>query len=538
MPLAVLVADPLVVGHRIVGQMGQVVLRRADILLDLADLVVGLLGIVARNADKLQLGELLHILKRYFTPQLFLEGFQPFIDSRIGLLTGLATLDQLVELVLDEDAFERGGMPCLLQLPEADLQLAAQQVFRMFGRAAEDLLHAEEVRLVLPDDACVRRDRHLAVREGIERIDGLVRRFVGGHLDHDLHLVGRIVVHLADLDLSLVVGLDDRLLDRLGGRRIGDLRDGEGPLVDLRDLRTHLDRTAPQTVVVAAYVGHAARREVGVKLEITSLEVRDGRVDQLVEVVRQDLRCEAHGNTVRALRQQQRELDRQRNGFFIAAVVGAHPLGGLAVENHLKGEFRETRLDITTRGGIVAREDIAPVALAVDQQVLLTQLHESVLDRRIAVRVVLHRLADDTRHLVVAAVVHTPHGVQNTPLHGFQTILHVRNGPFQNNVRGVIQEPVAVHARKLADPFVLRDPVVLARPGRRDGCRRSGIAPGSGLRGGRIGRSGGIPGRQVLRIFILVCHSQLIFKSCSTRSSSMRRLSMMKPWRSKVFLPM
>ncbi len=42
----------------------------------------------------------------------------------------------------------------------------------------------------------------------------------------------------------------------------------------------------------------------------------------------------------------------------------------LLVEDHVEANFEKTRLDITARGGLVAREDIAPVALTVDQQVL------------------------------------------------------------------------------------------------------------------------------------------------------------------------
>ena len=107
----------------------------------------------------------------------------------------------------------------------------------MLGRAAQDLRNPEEVRLLVPDDARVRGDRHLAVGEGVERVDGLVRRLVGRDLNDDFDLVGRIVVDLSDLDLALVVGLNDRILDRLGGRGIGNLGDGKRPFVDLRNLR-------------------------------------------------------------------------------------------------------------------------------------------------------------------------------------------------------------------------------------------------------------------------------------------------------------
>ena len=240
------------------------------------------------------------------------------------------------------------------------------------------------------------------------------------------------------------------MIDSLIDSVVGDFGDGERAFVDLRDPRAHLHRAAAQSVVVAAHVGQAARRKVGIELEIASLEMGDRRGYQLIEVVRQDLRRQAHGDAVRALRQQQRELDGQRHRLLLAAVVGEHPLGGLAVEDHVEGELRQPRLDVSARGGLVAREDVAPVALAVDQQLLLSELHECILDRGVAVRVVLHGLTHDVGHLVVAAVVDDLHGVEDAPLHGLQAVLDVRHGALQDHVGGVIQKPVLVHARELA----------------------------------------------------------------------------------------
>ncbi len=208
----------------------------------------------------------------------------------------------------------------------------------------------------------------------------------------------------------------------------------------------------------------------------------DGGIDELDEVVGQDLRGQTHGDAVGTLRQQQRELDRKGHGLLVAAVVGAHPLGGLAVEHHVEGELRQPRLDVSARSRLVAREDVAPVALAVDQQVLLPELHQRVLDRGVAVGMVLHGLAHDVGHLVVAAVVDRLHGVEDAPLHGLQAILDMGHGALQDHVGGVIQKPVLVHARELAHaPLVLRQAVVLARPG-----------PGGGRRGGRFGLFSGV----------------------------------------------
>ena len=214
----------------------------------------------------------------------------------------------------------------------------------------------------------------------------------------------------------------------------------------------------------------------------------DAGVDKLVEVVRQNLRRETDGDAVRPLGQQQRELDGQRHRLLVAAVVGTHPLGGLLVENHVEGELRQTRLDVTACGGLVTREDVAPVALAVYQQLFLPQLHESVLDGSVAVGMVLHGLPDDVGHLVVAAVVDGLHGVENTPLHGLQTVLDMGHGAFEDDIRCVIEEPVLVHACELAHPaLLLRQTVVLAAPGR--GGRRFGIV--------RIGCAGGCFGSPV-----------------------------------------
>lgn len=141
----------------------------------------------------------------------------------------------------------------------------------------------------------------------------LVARLVGRDLNDDLDPVGRIVIDLLDLDLALVVGLDDRILDRLGGRGIGNFGDGQRTFVDLRNLGADLHSTAAKTVVVTAHVGHAARRKVGVKLEFAALKMGDAGVDKLHEVVGQDFRRQTYGDAVRALRQQQRELDRQRD---------------------------------------------------------------------------------------------------------------------------------------------------------------------------------------------------------------------------------
>ena len=99
-----------------------------------------------------------------------------------------------------------------------------------------------------------------------------------------------------------------------------------------------------------------------------------------MEVMRQNLRCQTYGDTLGTLCKQQWELDWQGHRLLVTTVVRAHPLGGLLVKHHIQSELRQTSLNITTCRCLVTREDITPVTLTINQQILLTQLHQRILD--------------------------------------------------------------------------------------------------------------------------------------------------------------
>ena len=61
----------------------------------------------------------------------------------------------------------------------------------------------------------------------------------------------------------------------------------------------------------------------------------------------------------------------------------------------------------------------------------------------------LHGVAHDVGHLVVSPVVHALHRVQYSALHGFQSVLDMRHGTFENHIRGVVQKPVLIHAAQM-----------------------------------------------------------------------------------------
>ena len=179
------------------------------------------------------------------------------------------------------------------------------------------------------------------------------------------------------------------------------------------------------------------------------MQVFYGRIAKFIEVMRQYFGRKPHGNTFHTLCQQQGEFDGQRHRFLVSSVVRQFPFGCFGVEHHIECKFGKACFDVTGGGCAVSCKNIPPVSLAVDEQILLAELHQCVTDAGITVRVKLHGVSHDVCHLVIASVFHTPHGVQDTPLHGFQSVHDVGYGTFQDYVRGIIQEPVLIHAAQL-----------------------------------------------------------------------------------------
>ena len=111
-----------------------------------------------------------------------------------------------------------------------------------------------------------------------------------------------------------------------------------------------------------------------------------------------------------AVDEQVREPARQDHRLLSAAVVVGREVDGVLVDvaHHLHGERRHARLGVAHRGRrVVARRP--EVALALHQRVAqrprLRQAHEGVVDRAVAVRVVVaHHVADDAGALGEAAV--------------------------------------------------------------------------------------------------------------------------------------
>ena len=156
-------------------------------------------------------------------------------------------------------------MPFGLDFFQAYRKLSAHQLLGALGVVAQDVVHSQELRLLVLDHTGVGGQAYLAVGAGVESIDGLVRRRrrVVVELDDYLGVLGRVVVYLAYLDLALVVGLQYGVDEVSGGGPVGNLGDDKGILVDFLDIGADPYPASAQTPVVGRCVGVAAGGEVG-----------------------------------------------------------------------------------------------------------------------------------------------------------------------------------------------------------------------------------------------------------------------------------
>ena len=249
-----------------------------------------------------------------------------------------------------------------------------------------------------------------------------------------LHLGCRVVINLPGLDLAFFDGLEYGVDECGRGLAEWYLAYDECLVVEFFYLCPDLQRASPLSVVILAHVDASSRGEVGIELEWHVVQIGNGCVAQLAEVMRQYFRRQTHGYAFHSLCQQQRELHWQRDGLLVSPVVAHLPFGGLWIEHGVECKLRQSRLYISGCGGTVACEYVSPVTLGVHQQVLLSQLHQGVADGGITVGVKLHSVSHYVCHLVVSSVVHPLHRVEDTPLHGFQSVLDMWHGTLKDDV--------------------------------------------------------------------------------------------------------
>ncbi len=150
--------------------------------------------------------------------------------------------------------------------------------------------------------------------------------------------------------------------------------------------------------------------------------------------MRQDFRRKPHRYTFHPLEKQQGELYRQGHRLLFTPVVGWHPVSDFGIIKGIKGERRQPCLDISSGSGVITRQDVAPVTLRLYQQLLLPQLHQCILYRGIAMRVILHGVAYYIGNLVETPVIKRFHRMKYAALHRLQAIVDMWHGTLQDNI--------------------------------------------------------------------------------------------------------
>ena len=377
--------------------------------------------------------------RKPFVPEFFKSGADGFKHE----FPGLAGFDLLVNLFLDKDLRERPAEDPVDAFCGGQLEFPGQVLHEFFGVAAEDIAGAHADGAVVADDHVGAGDAHLAVRVGVEGVDGLLRAVAALEGEFDVDLVVRgVVVERGYLDAGLVDGALDGVHQPggIGGRM--DLLDHDA--VFFRGDAGPQDDLA-QAVLVLGDVHDAALGEVGVDLERFALQDGDLRLQKFVEVVREDHGAGADGEAVGAHEQQGRDFRGEADRLFVAAVVGIDQRGDVVVEEHFAAEFGKTAFDVSRGGGGSSKDDVAERSLLVDEAFLVREVHEGVADGGVAVRMVFHGGADHVRDLVERAVVHLPvERPQDSALDGLQAVVDVGDRAVLDDIGRILDE-VAVH---------------------------------------------------------------------------------------------
>ncbi len=213
-----------------------------------------------------------------------------------------------------------------------------------------------------------------------------------------------------------------------------------------------------------------------VERDVGLVHHRQQGVDRLAEIVRRNVGRHADGDAARAVDQKVGEARRQDDRLLLLLVVVRLEVDGVLVEvfEQRQRDPVEPRLGVARRCGRIA-VDRAEIALPVDQRdahgEVLRHAHQRVVDREIAVRMVLaHRVADGARRLVVGPVrreIELAHRIEDAAVDGLQAVAHVRQRAADDHAHRVI-EIAALHFVEDRDRLDVGRP--LGRAGRR-GCR-------------------------------------------------------------------
>jgi len=237
--------------------------------------------------------------------------------------------------------------------------------------------------------------------------------------------------------------------------------DGFAILADLfhRGAAAHDDRTATVAQRIArggaahdlaagGEVGTGHDVQQGVVRHVGVVQQRQGRIDDLAQIVRRDIGRHADGDAARAVDQQVRDPARQDDRLQLLFVVVGLEIDGVLVDIGHQGDGGRghPRLGVTHRSGHIA-VDRAEVPLAVDQHQPhregLGHPHQGHIDRGVAVGVEpAQNVADHTGAFRIAALgchVQVVHRIEDATVNRLEAVSGVRQGAADDHAHGVVE---------------------------------------------------------------------------------------------------
>ena len=474
---AVPLFDVLKIADGVFHQMFQVVADFFQAVKDRPDLLLVLFNIKAGNTPHRQSQELIDIFVGNIPQKLIPERRQTFLNFLIFLILRTALFDAFVNAVFKEELCQSFSVFGFQQPAFFDLKLPLQVIQKFAYIAFQHIRYTHLHRAAVANHRHLGRDTDRAIRIHKEPFPGLFRVIPTHGGNADLHLVSSVIHQTAggNTDLVFFGSPLNGCHQRSGVGSSGDLPDHQ---FSAFNIYSGTQSYLAVAVVVFSYIHHPALLKVGEYLKLFAPQMGDLGINKLVEVMGQYKRTHTHGNTVGAQHQQAGHLRRQLGGFFFAAVVVGYEIGYVVVEHSFIRQFAQGTLGVTRRSGRRTGKDITEVTFFMDKvrcihmpepfsavavhfhtlnaAAFVGKYHDGVANGSIAVRVIVHGVAHDIGGFGGAAViVILIKGPQNSPLYGFQTIIHIRYGTGTYDITCVIQKvPIHHLAEKLvAAPF-------------------------------------------------------------------------------------
>ncbi len=343
-------------------------------------------------------------------------------------------------------------MAALARLAQLEHRAPRHDFATVRDERLEHRLEVEHLRLAVHQGDHVHAEAVLQLGQLVQVVEHDLRDLPALELDHHAH--ARLVGFVPDIGNAFYPLVDHELRDLFEESLLVDLIrklvDDDRLAVasaDVFEVRTgtHDDPAAAGAVTLVHSrnaVNDARGRKVRRRHELDQFLDRALRlmqnvqagVDHFAEVVRRNIGRHADRDARGSVDQQVRDARRQDQRLFLRPVVIGAEIHRLLVDigQQLVADPRHADLGVAHGRGVVA-VDRAEVALAVDQHVaqreILCHAHDGVVDRGIAVRMVLtDDVSDDARRLLVGAIPvvrKLVHRVQNAPMHRLETIAHV-----------------------------------------------------------------------------------------------------------------